>query len=184
MAIICLTGIASYAQSLGDYAKEEQKRRGAISSNITITLEYTPPVLPVEEVSTNDAENEDDDADNGSRQSSKKKINGDSPEKAAPKEDTDLYGNTESYWRNTMFDARNRLMQLEDEVDELISRRNSLQLQHNRTNGSRRGSIKEEIDRTVQDLEQNRKDLEQARKELQSLRDEARSSGALPGWIE
>ena len=184
MAIICLAGIALCAQSLGDFAREEQNRRDAISSDKTITLEYTPPVLPVEEVSIDDAENEDDDDENGIQQSAKKRNDGDSPEKAAPKEDTDLYGNTESYWRNTMSDARNRLARFEDEVNELTSRRNALQLQHNRTNGSKRGAIKDEIDKTIHDLEQSRRDLEQARKELQSLRDEARSNGALPGWIE
>jgi len=182
IAIICLACIALCAQSLGDFAREEQNRRDAISSDRTITLEYTPPVLPVEKVSAADAENEDD--ENGSQQSAKKGNDGDSPEKPAPKEDTDLYGNTESYWRNTMSDARNRLARFEDEVDELTSRRNALQLQHNRTNGSRRGSIKEELDSTVQNLEQSRRDLEQARKELQSLREEARSNGALPGWVE
>ena len=185
MTIICLTGIALYAQSLGELAKEEHIRRDAISSNRIIILEYTPPVLPVEEVSIVKPENEkDNDDENGNRKNTKSENNGDSHETAVPKEDTELFSNTESYWRNTMSDARNRLAQLENEANELTSRRNALQLQHNRTNGSRRGSIKDEIDRTVQDLEQNRKDMEQARKELQSLRDEARSSGALPGWIE
>ena len=184
MAIICFAGIALYAQSLGDFAREEQNRRDAISSNRTIIIEYTPPVLPVEEVSTDEAEDEDADAENGSPQSAKKGNDEDSPEKADPKEDADLYGNTESYWRNTMSDARNRIAQLESETKELTSRRNALQLQHNRANGSRRGAIKDEIDRTVQDLEQSRKNIEQARKELQSLRDDARSSGALPGWLD
>ena len=182
MAIICLAGISLYAQSLGDFAREEQHRRDSISSSRTTTLKYTPPVLPVEKILIDDAENEDD--ENGSPQSAKKSSDGDSSEKAAPKEDTDLYGNTESYWRNTMSDARNRVARLEDAVDELTSRRNALQLQHNRTNGAKRGAIKDEIDRTVQALEQSRNDLEQARKELQSLREEARSNGALPGWIE
>ena len=96
----------------------------------------------------------------------------------------DANDNNESYWRNVISDARNRLRQLEDDSTELTSRRNALQLQHDRTNGARRGPIKDEIERTKQAQENIRIDLKQAREELQSLLNEARSSGALPGWIE
>ena len=165
-----MAGIAAYAQSLGDIAREEQKRRESITGGITLVLKSAPPVAQDEKASTKDAD--------------AKKDGEESDEKAEPDELTDLYGKPESYWRGTMSDARSRLKQLEDEMKELTSQRNALQLRHDSTNGAWRASIKDEIDRTRQAQEQNKKDMEEARSKLQSLRDEARSSGALPGWIE
>ena len=175
-----LTGIAVYAQSLGDLAREEQKRREGISGETIIVLESARPVAPDEEISTED----DDGETENPRNSDEKEDEKDSDEKAAPDELTDLYGKPESYWRKEMSDARSELKQLEDEMKELTSRRNALQFQYNATSSAPLGPIKDEIDRTIQEQELNRKNLEEARLKLQSLRNEARSSGALPGWIE
>jgi len=190
VAIICLTGIALYSQSLGDLARGEQARRDSISSSRTIAFEPDPPELSDEEVLTevltDDAENaesdDDDDAEPGNPKKAKAGSSGDS--KVERYEITDLNGRNESYWRDTMSAARDRIQQLEDETNELTSKRNTLQLQHSRTNGSKRAPIKDEIDRVMQDLEQNKSVLEQAREELRSLQNEARSSDAPPGWIE
>ena len=181
-AIICLTGIALYAQSLGDLARGEQIRRDSITNSIVIVIESPPPELPGEKVSADDAE--DEDAETGNPRKTREAANADSPEKVEPYEITDLYGQNESYWRDTMSEARNRITWLEDETKELTSKRNALQLQHSSANGSRRASIKNDIDRAIQDLDQRRSELEQAREELRTLQNQARSSGALPGWIE
>lgn len=161
-----MAGMAAYAQSLGDIAKEEQKRREAVTGSVTTVIQSAPPAAQDEKSSTEDAAAKKD------------------GKKSEPDELTDLYGKPESYWRNVMSEARSRLKQLEDETKELASWRNALQLRHDSTNGSWRAPIKNEIDRTRQAQEQNKKNLEDARSKLQSLRDEARSSGALPGWVE
>ena len=175
ITIFSMAGIAAYSGSLGDLASEEQKRRDSITDSVTIVLKSAPP--PVTDVT--DKEVPLDEAENDAANQ-----NSDSAEKAEPEENTDFNGNTESYWRGVISDARDRLRQLEYDSTELTSRRNALQLQHDRTNGARRGPIKDEIERTRQSQENIRRDLEQARSELQSLLNEARSSGALPGWIE
>jgi hypothetical protein len=174
IAILYLTGIAYAQSSLGDYAREEQKRRKSIPHSMIIILKSAPPAAEDEGISTGNTENEDGFAEKREERA----------EKAGKYEMTDMYGKTESDWRNAMSDARNRLKQLEDEAKELASRRNALQSRHNRTNAPMRGPLRDEINRAALEQELNRKNLEQARDELQSLQKDARSSGALPGWIE
>lgn len=189
--IFYLTGIAAYAQSLSDLAIEEQKRRNSIPVDKVTTIELAPPEMPHEEVAADLAENEDADIETQDpdveTQDADTEENGDEPEyssiKAALDRETAMYGKPESQWRETMSGARDRLMQLEEEVKKLTSQRNALQLQYNRTNGTRRGPINDALIKTSTELYTNRQNLEQARETLQSLQKEARSSGALPGWI-
>ena len=176
-AVFYLTGIAAYAQSLGDLAKEEQKRRESIPDEKVTTIEYTPPDAPDEEDATGEAGNKDNLAKENVKYPES------SLKKAALDRETALYGKPESQWREAMTEARNRVARLEEEAKELTSHRNALQLQYNRTNRTRRGSIGEEINKTKTSQDMNRKNLEQAREALQSLQNEARSSGAPPGWI-
>jgi len=176
IAILPMAGMAAYAGSLGDLAIEEQSRRDSITNSITIILKSASPPVTDKEALPDKAEND------GANQ------NDDSSKEAESDGDADLNvddnDNNESHWRSVISDARNRVRQLEYDSTELTSRRNALQLQHDRTNGARRGPIKDEIERIRQSQENIRRDLEQARGELQSLLNEARSSGALPGWIE
>jgi hypothetical protein len=184
VAILYLTSIAVYAQSLGDLAREEQNRRDAISSSILIILESAPAPVNDEEVSADEAKDNDASAKTATTQNDDAEESEDLSDNDDPDEYTDLYGNTESYWRNTISESRDRLNQLENDTRRLTSQRNTLQLQYDRTNTARRGPIKNELDRIKQELENNRKNMEQSRKELQFLQREARSSGALPGWLE
>lgn len=184
-AVLFLTGAAAYAQSLGDLAREEQKRREGISGEKVITLKSAPIEEPIEEpekekkvsAKADAKEPQHDDGEDSGEDS-------ENSEEAKPDEMKDLYGKTESHWRNAISEAQNNIKQLEDEAKELTSRRNALQRRHDGANGSRRAPIKDEIDRTRQAQETNKKNLEEAREKLQSLRNDARSSGALPGWIE
>jgi len=190
-AFFFLTCAAAYSQSLGDLAREEQKRRDAISEDRIITLENAPPAVPDkdaaegkkgfpdDEYAYDETEDTQNDYENADGEESEYPAEESYPDAAANPDEK-----TESYWRNTMSEARNRIKQLENEKKELSSLRNALQSQHNKANGSRRGPIKNEIDKTRQAQDLNDKNLEQARKELQSLQNSARSSGALPGWIE
>jgi hypothetical protein len=192
-AVLCLSGIAAYTQSLGDLGREEQKRRDSIPGSTVITYENAPPAEPEKpdeefaiddedfSAETEETQNNDVEEDAGEKYDEKSNP----PDKEADSNETnDLYGKTESYWRSTMAGARNKLKQLEDEQKELTSRRNALQFRHNRTNGSMRGPIKGEIDETRQAQDLNKKNLDQAREEIRSLQNTARLSGAPPGWIE
>ena len=180
-AVFYLAGGVAHAQSLGEFAREEQKRREGISADRVTTIYGPPPSAPAEESSEgaySETENPQD-ADAGARE----EASDFSSEKAGRYEITDLHGNPESYWRKTMSDARNKVNQLEEEAKELTSRRNALQLQHGRASGTRRNNLRNEINKTALEQDANRKNLEEAQKELQSLQREARSSGALPGWL-
>jgi hypothetical protein len=197
-AFFFLTSIALYAQSLGDVAREEQKRRDAIADEKIITLESAPSPAPEpapvtgNEVSTSDKDAhtkpgnpKNDEEENGEEVGEDEEDSEFSDE--AEESDTDdeayLYGGSESYWRNSMADVRSRLRQFEDEAKLLASRRNALQRQHSITNGARRGPVRDEINKTMQAQEINKRNLDQARKELLSVQSAARSSGALPGWL-
>ena len=181
----CLTGITAYAQSLADIAREEQKRRDSLPGGVKLLLGSPLPTVPEEKNLKEDNDNIDADVESDNRQNPGVETDGeDSDEKTAPDELKDLNGKPESYWRNVMSDARDNLKRLEEETKELSYRRNTLQLLHARTNGARRAPIQNEIDQTRREQELNIKNLEAARVKLQSLRDEARSSGALPGWVE
>jgi len=199
IATLSMAGIAAYAQSLGDIAHEEQIRRDSITNSITIVLKSASPPVTDKETTLDTAENDEANQNGDFAKKAEPDENIDRNivtlcssnasiagcvEVVEPEENTDLNGSTESYWRGVISDARNRVRQLEYDSTELTSRRNALQLQHDRTNGARRGPIKDEIERIRQSQENIRRDLEQARGELQSLLNEARSSGALPGWIE
>ena len=188
-AALCLACIATYAQSLGDLARDEQKRRDAISEEKTIILDSAPTEEPEEEIpiankaaSTETENPQGTDAEEEEEDAEEEEYYDD--DETGPDEATNLYGKPESYWRNTMSEARDKLKRLEDESKELASTRNALQIRHNRTNVAQRGSVKEEISKTRQAQDVNRKKLEQAREEMQSLHNDARKSGALPGWLD
>ena len=168
--VFYLTGMAAHSQSLGDLAREEQKRRESISGGVILILESAQPVV---------LDNQKPTDDGGAKEDGEESV-----KKASSDELEDLCGNPESYWRNTMSDARNMLKHYEGEMTELTSLRNALQLQHDSANGSRRGQIKDVIDRARDAQELNRKNLEEAQSQLQSLLNNARTCGALPGWIE
>jgi len=187
--VLYLAGGMAYARSLGEHAMEEQKRREGVSADRVTTFYYNPPpVMPVKENSKEasaDDEYASDETENPRDADAEElEASDSSPEEAGRYEITDLRGNNEAYWRKTMSDARNLVKQLEEEASALTLRRNALQLQLSTANGSRRGLIRDDIDKIVIEQDTNRKNLEEARGELQSRHNEARSSGALPGWVE
>ena len=52
--LFCMAGIVTYPQSLGDYAKDEQKRREVVPGSTVIVLESERPVVPDETVTNAD----------------------------------------------------------------------------------------------------------------------------------
>lgn len=183
--VFFLAGIAVHAQSLGDLGREEQKRRESISEAKTITFKVARSDEPEEsDDERSSAEAEKTQNIDAVKEEDNEEENENSGDESDSNEARDFYGNTESYWRSTMVDARDRIKQLEDEAKELTYLRNDLQSQRSRKNTLLRGPLNEELDQTRQAQELNRKNLEQARQEIQSLQNIARSSGAFPGWIE
>ena len=187
-AILCLAVVAAYAQSLGDLAREEQERRNSIPADKTIIIEVAPAAEPKEDVSTDVVGNKDDYDETENPKNTDGDEDGEESdyydEEAAPKTAADSKAKTELYWRNAMADVQDRVKQLEEEGNDLATRRNALQLQRNKASGTRRGTIDDEINRLAFEQELNEKNLEQAREERRSLQNEARSSGALPGFVE
>ena len=173
------------AQSLADIAKKEKQRREEISETPdTITNDeisefsggavstVTPIALPSEE-------NEVSDGSEGSESTS---TDGSETESDEP---TDLQGRTESYWRDTMSAARSKIKTLEDQSLALTLKMNDLENKfYNIDDGFDRDSVQKEIQKTFYEIDLNKENLAKAKDELDELEKDARSSGALPGWIE
>ncbi|MDR0842796.1 MAG: hypothetical protein LBP68_05175 [Acidobacteriota bacterium] len=193
IAALLLASVAAYTQSLGDLAREEQKRREEIKDDKVIVGNGGSTVPTEEEEKDAKAK-----ADGGAEASEKTDgaegvsggtksgdvAQGEGSEQADPDEPTDFDGRTESYWRQTVSDARTKLQELEDREKELTSERNEQQRLFSRTNGVSRNNVQKDIQKNIYEKDQNKEELERARQELESLQNEGRSSGALPGWIE
>ncbi len=181
--LVCVVSLSvSWAQSLAEIAEKEKQRREEIDeapapitnieiSNYTggsITTTTTP--ISVEPESDNALENEDS-TDDG--------------ENADPNEPTDFEGRTESYWRETMTEARQKIENLEQEAQVLTLKMNDLENQfYNIDDGFDRDKVQKEIQKTFYEMDLNKENLAKATEELEDLEKDARSSGALPGWID
>ena len=191
--VLLLAGISAYAQSLGDLAREEQKRRDEIKNDRVIIGNGVPTVAAIEEKEikvendpNNPASSENSKTGASAQSEDAENMEGsdDGTEKPDPNESTDLNGKTESYWRKTISDARAKVEELEAKEKELTSQRNDQQTRFNRADGVRRNGFQKEIQKTIYEQDQNTQELEKARNRLSSLRNEGQSSGALPGWLE
>jgi hypothetical protein len=167
----------AYSQSLADLAKEEQERRQGIQNDRVITEEEAAKFRS-DTVTTN-----------GSDQTAPKPDQAKKPAlgteaTAASDEPTDFQGRTESYWRKTMGDARQRVKDLENEANVIILKLNTLQNQfYNLDDGFKREGIQRDIQKSLYEQDKNKEDLTKAQDILQDLEKEARKSGALPGWV-
>jgi hypothetical protein len=102
------------------------------------------------------------------------------------REDADrLAGRGEEYWRDRVLDARLRLRQAVDEVEELERDAASLRRSFYAEDDPyiRDGRIKEAWDRATGRLETARREVERLRDELSETLQEGRRDGALPGWL-
>jgi hypothetical protein len=96
----------------------------------------------------------------------------------------DFQGRPESYWRQTMADARQKVVDLENESNVLVLKFNDLQNRFYREdNGFKRLEIQREMQKTIYEQDKNKENLANAKTALTDLETEARKSGALPGWI-
>jgi hypothetical protein len=181
--LIVFVSVSYAQQSLADLAKQEKERREEIKNNRVITDEdaakyreepEASPALPQQPSGTADSEKEGGTAANKPRT--------DNPKADEP---TDFEGRPESFWRQTMAEARQKVKDLTNEANVIVLNIADLKNQFYRTDSGfkQRGDLQREIQKSYYEQDLNRENLEKAKLELQDLENEARKSGALPGWL-
>lgn len=185
---------AGYSQSLGDLAKKEKERRQAVKTDSKIITNDQIAKYQGAAVSTGTPSSpatNGPQAAKGSTVGQKPAGEGETKPEAAPPEGkpaadepVDFQGRTESFWKQTMADARQRVKQLENECNVLILKLNDLQNSFYKENdGFKQQEIQRDIQKTLYEQDQNKENLAKANAALTDLEKEARKSGALPGWI-
>lgn len=177
----------TYAQSLADIAKKEKERREKIKTPAKVITNETvqehlqgkgnPPgtiMQPSEEGAESDTTSIPTIATQEESTKSEK----------ASSEPTDMEGNNESYWRSKIQDAKERITNMEKQVDDLQLRLNSLQMSfYAMDDPNQRQLLNVEIDKTFEMLAKAKDDLQKAKQDLEDIKEEGRRKGALPGWI-
>jgi hypothetical protein len=174
------------SQSLGDLAKKEKERRKQVSSEVKVITNLDTAKYRSGAVSTTTfpappapkPEGEGTSTPGTSPEGSRK------AEKADKDEPRDMQGRTESWWRQTMSDARQKVKELENAANVIALRIADLQTQFYReANGFRQQDIQREIQKGFYEQDLTKENLAKAKRELEDLEKEARKSGALPGWL-
>ncbi|HYK89351.1 MAG TPA: hypothetical protein VE398_11305 [Acidobacteriota bacterium] len=186
--LFCTAAATAYSQSLADLAKKERERREQVKSNSRLLTNYdaskyrsgpvtiVAPAAAVPAPSAAPATTTDKEAPPADTASKVAKANPDEP--------VDFQGRPESYWRQTMADARQRVKDLENQANVLVLRMADLQNQFYReSSGFKQQDIQREIQKTIYEQDKNKEELAKAKDQLQDLEKEARKSGALPGWL-
>ena len=182
-AFFLLAG-AAFSQSLADLAKKEQERREQIKKNSKVITNDDTQKYKAGAVTTGSAPPAAASQKPGTDKPSAEA--GVSPKDAKPEPDepVDFQGRPESYWRQTMSDARKLVKDLENGTNVLILRLNDLQNQFYReSDGFKQQEIQKQIQKTLYEQDLNKDQLAKAKAQLQELEKEARKSGALPGWL-
>ena len=176
--VLFLSAVSSPAQSLGEVAKKEKERRQQVQSQVKVITNKeaakfnSGPVTTASVPSTQAPEKETQEK------------TGSPAVKPASDEPVDFQGRPESWWRQTMGDARKNLKDLGNEGNVLTLKLADLQNRFYReSDGFRQQEIQREIQKTLYEQDRNKEDFDKAKKELQDLEKEARKSGALPGWL-
>ena len=175
-ALLLPTAGVLRGQSLADLAKREKERREKITTETKVitnhdthryrggavtTMTLPPPAKPAEE-----------------------KLEAPPATAKADEEPTDLQGRPESFWRQTMTDARKKVHELENEANVLVLKLADLQNRFYREDsGFKQQDIQREIQKTLYEQDLSKENLAKAKDQLADLEKEARRSGALPGWL-
>jgi len=176
---------SAYAQSLGELAKKEKERRekvvdeSKVVTNDDLSKFKNAPVatgvLPPRHAEQKPAKGMTG-VEAKSAAAGAAKENSDEP--------VDLQGRPESFWRQTLGEARQRVTELENELAVLVLRINELRRRFFSTDDGFRGqTVQWELQKTVIQRDLDKEELEKAKARLEELEKEARRSGALPGWI-
>jgi hypothetical protein len=178
LTVLVLTLSTAGAQSLSELAEKEKERRSEIDSYRKITYEdaarYRSGTELMDDPSILADHEENGENGNGSTADTST---------SDPDEPVDFQGRTESFWRETMSDARRKVKELENEANVLILKINELQDQfYKQSDGFYRETIQRELQKSYYEQDLNKENLTRAKAALQDLETEARKSGALPGW--
>ena len=172
------------AQSLADIADQEKQRREKIEEAPELITNEKVPEFQGGSISTNSAD------DNTAPEADSENTEGDSEsagngEKADPDEPVDFEGRPESYWRDTIAEARQAVKDLENEAQALTLKMNDLQNKfYNISDGFDRDDVQKDIQKTFYEQDLNKENLAKAKDELADLEKEAKKSGAPPGWVK
>lgn len=188
MALFIALVSAALSQDLADIAKKEKERRESVKNDRVITEEEAAKYVsaPSKAAPSSDQQtvkaasdnNENKEAQTGSDTAAQ----GGKPESD---EATDYQGRPESFWRRTMAEARQKVKDLEIEANVLTLKRADLHTKFfNVGDGFQQQELQKQIQKTIYEQDQNKEKLEKAKADLDDLMREARSSGALPGWVE
>jgi hypothetical protein len=183
MFLLAFAG-AAYSQSLADLAKKEKERRQQVKAEVKVITNQDAARFSSSSASTTtravDAA--------AQRQSSEKEGTTESTSKGtkpASDEPTDFQGRPESYWRQTLADARRKVHELENEANVITLKIADLQNQFYReADGFKQQAIQRDINKSFYEQDLNKEKLAAAKSDLDDLLKEARKSGALPGWLE
>jgi hypothetical protein len=181
-AALLLMAASVFGQSLADIAKKEKERRAAIKSESKVINNSNKDEHAIGPVTTFSG------APGNSVEAQPAKEGAEAEKEPAaaanPDEPVDFAGRPESFWRQTMTDAKQRVATLEDEARVLTLKLADLQNKfYSEASGYRQQDIQREIQKTYYEQDLNQKNLEEARKSLEDLQNEARKDGALPGWL-
>lgn len=182
-ALVIAISSAAYSQSLADLAKQEKERREKISTAPKVitnedSAKYQDGPVTTSTPTSQPPQKADAEKKEGGTETSSQtpKPNSDEP--------VDFQGRPESFWRQTMADARKKVKDLENEANVLTLKLNDLQNQFYReSDGFKREGIQREMQKTYYEQDLNKEKLANAKSILLDLEKEARKSGALPGWI-
>jgi len=171
-----LVGTAA-AQSLGDLAQKEKERREQVKGNVKKITNDDSGKYRAGSVTTGSIPKPAAEGAKTEGQPGAKTEKSDEP--------TDFQGRPESYWRQTMFDARKRVTDLENEANVITLKIADLQNQfYKESDGFKQQAIQRDLQKTIFEQDQNKENLSKAKQSLQDLEAEARKSGALPGWLD
>jgi hypothetical protein len=188
LSFIAVFTSAVYSQSLVDLANKEKERRQQIKDDKLITEDQVDKFKNPSEIVESSATDQSTTGQPGEKAEGEKTPEG-APaaakgEKANSDEATDFNGRPESYWRQTMTEARQKVDYLEKEATALDLKLTDTQNQFNRAaDGFRQQSIQDDFNKTLYEQSKNKEELAKAKDALSDLEKEAQKSGALPGWV-
>jgi hypothetical protein len=171
---------AGFSQSLSDLADKEKQRRQNIKTDSKVITNEQTDKWHSKPVTAPESAQSKEDQEQGKDAEAKAKT-----PKADPNEWVDFEGRSESYWRQTLAEARKKVKDLEVEADKLAMKATSLQGDYLQDGDvfRREGVTQREIQKNIYEQDLNKEKLEKARKELQDLESSARLNGVPPGVI-
>lgn len=184
-ALILLSVTAGFSQSLAELAKKEKERRAKLKAETKIITDVDAAKYKGGAVTTGSPA--EPAATGAQAKPAVSPLVGGAPAagEAAADEPVDFQGRPESFWRQTLTDARQRVTGLENGANVLVLRLADLQNKfYQEADGFKQQQIQREIQKAIYEQDQNKLELAKARQQLQDLETEARKSGALPGWLK